>query len=198
VGCGTQGRAQLRAVSRVRALRHAWVSDADPAAAERLAAELAGELGIPVTAERDHRMAVRRSAICVTCTPSRAYLLERADVAPGAFVAGVGADSEDKRELAPDLLAAATVVTDVLDQCAVIGDLHHALEAGRVTRAHVHADLGEIVAGRKPGRRREDEIVVFDSTGMALQDAAAAVLVYQRALAAGHRTAFDFTAEAGA
>lgn len=73
-----------------------------------------------------------------------------------------------------------------LEQCATIGELHHALAAGLVTRGSVHAELHEIVAGRKPGRRSADDIVVFDSTGTALQAVAAAAAVYERATAQGH------------
>jgi ornithine cyclodeaminase/alanine dehydrogenase-like protein (mu-crystallin family) len=113
-------------------------------------------------------------------------------VRPGAFIAGVGADNEDKQELDPLLLATSTVVADLVEQCATIGDLHHALEANSMSRADVHAELGEVVAGLKPGRTREDEIVVFDSTGTALQDVAAAAAVYRRALEAGEVTRFAF------
>ena len=73
------------------------------------------------------------------------------------------------------------IVCDMVEQCAAIGDLHHALEAGVVSRSDVHAELGEIVAGKKPGRESNDEIIIFDSTGMALQDVAAAAVVYERA-----------------
>ena len=113
---------------------------------------------------------------------------------PGTFIAAVGADSEDKQELAPQLMASSKVVTDVTEQCETIGDLHHAIAAGAMRREDVHAELAEIVAGRKPGRQREDEVIIFDSTGMALQDVAAAAIVYQRALAAGRGTRFEFSA----
>ncbi len=129
--------------------------------------------------------------MCVTCTPSRAPFLLRDHVAPGTFVAAVGADSADKQELDPRLMAEAVVVVDVLDQCAAIGDLHHALEAGVLTRESVHAELADVVTGRKPGRRSDQEITVFDSTGTALEDVAAAVVVYERALAAGRGLAVD-------
>jgi ornithine cyclodeaminase/alanine dehydrogenase-like protein (mu-crystallin family) len=109
----------------------------------------------------------------------------RGDVRPGAFVAAVGADNPLKQELDPGLMASGKIVVDILEQCAAIGDLHHALEAGAVTEADVYAELGEIVAGRKPGRTSEEEIVIFDSTGTALQDVAAAAVVYERALRAG-------------
>ena len=80
---------------------------------------------------------------------------------------------------------------DILDQCASIGDLHHALEAGVLTREQVHAELAEVVTGRKPGRRSEEEITVFDSTGTALEDVAAAAIVYERAVASGRGLAVD-------
>jgi alanine dehydrogenase len=76
----------------------------------------------------------------------------------------------------------------VLEQCAEIGELQHALAAGLMTREDVHAELADVVAGRRPGRTRDDEITVFDSSGTALQDVAAAVLVYGKALASGRGT----------
>jgi alanine dehydrogenase len=103
-------------------------------------------------------------------------------VRPGTFVAGVGADNENKQELDPALLAASKLVTDLTEQCMVIGDLHHALAAGAMTRSDVHAELGEIVAGLKPARASEEETIVFDSSGTALQDVTAAVAVYRRAI----------------
>jgi len=106
------------------------------------------------------------------------------DIVPaGAFVAAVGADSPDKSELVPELMAHATIVVDVLMQCAVMGDHHHAIDAGLVTTADVHAELGDLVIGRKPGRNSPEEITVFDSTGTAVQDAASAVWIYKRAIA---------------
>jgi ornithine cyclodeaminase/alanine dehydrogenase-like protein (mu-crystallin family) len=184
-GCGRQGRAHLRALARVLPLRRAFAFDEDAAAARAFAGELAAELGIDVTAVTDLAAALRASDACVTCTPSRRPFLLREHVRPGTFVAAVGADSPDKQELHPVLLAAAVVVPDVLDQCASIGELHHALEAGAMTRQGVHAELAEVVTGRKPGRRSPEEITIFDSTGTALEDVAAAAVVYEKALAAG-------------
>jgi alanine dehydrogenase len=73
------------------------------------------------------------------------------------------------------------VVADLLDQCCVIGDLHHAIEEKAMSRADVHAELGEVISGQKPGRTGEAEITVFDSSGTALQDVAAAAAVYRGA-----------------
>ena len=184
-GCGSQGRAQLRALKRVLPLQRAYAFDADENTARAFAQDLSADLGLDVSAVADLGEAVRSSDVCVTCTPSRLPYLEREHVRPGTFVAAVGADSPDKQELHPALMAAGTVVVDVLDQCASIGDLHHALEAGALTRDNVHAELADIVTARKPGRRSRDEITIFDSTGTALEDVAAAAVVYERAVAAG-------------
>lgn len=184
-GCGTQGRVQLRALSRVRSLQRAFAFDADPERSRSFAAEMTRELGVNVEPVSDAAAAARRSDLCVTCTPSRQPLLRRGDVPRGAFVAGVGADSSDKNELDPALLASSAVVVDVLKQCAEIGDLRHAIAAGLMTRADVRAELAEVVAGSKPGRASDDEVVVFDSTGTALEDVAAAAAVYEKAVERG-------------
>lgn len=184
-GCGNQGRVQLRALARVLAIREAFAFDADRGAAEEFARELSAALAIPVTPVGDPGAAARESDVCVTCTPSRRPFLRRADVLPGTFVAAVGADAPDKQELEPDLLAGARLVVDSLEQCGRIGELHHALDAGVMGRSAVHAELSEIAAGTKPGRQSAEEITVFDSTGVALEDVAAAAAVYEKALRAG-------------
>ena len=183
VGCGVQGEVQLAAVAAVLPLERAWVVDADPTRAERLAAHAASSLGIRVEPAKDLRVALRQSDVCVTCTPSRRAFVAARDVRPGTFVAAIGADSEGKQELEPQLVASATLVVDVLEQCAEIGELQHALAAGLLTRDQVHGDLADLVSGRRPGRTRDDEITIFDSSGTALQDVAAAVAVYQNARA---------------
>ena len=110
----------------------------------------------------------------------------------GTFIAAVGADNEEKQELDPSLLPASKLVTDLVDQCAAIGELHHALDQGLMTTKQVHAQLGEIIAGAKPGRTSQEETIVFDSTGTALQDVASAAIVYERAVATGRGTRIDF------
>jgi alanine dehydrogenase len=185
VGCGVQGEVQLAALAAVRPLERAWVLDVDPERAAALAARSAHALGIRVEATADLATALRQSDVCVTCTPARKAFIARAHVRPGTFIAAVGADSQGKQELDPALVASATLVVDVLEQCAEIGELQHALAAGLMTRAGVHAELADVVAGRRPGRSRPDEITVFDSSGTALEDVAAAVVVYEKARATG-------------
>jgi alanine dehydrogenase len=193
-GCGQQGRVQLKALACVRQLRNVFAYDAFPDHAQDFARELEAELSVNVTAVSDLAAAVRESDICVTCTPSRQALLGPEEVRPGTFVAAVGADSPLKQELHPQLMATAKIVCDVLEQCAVMGDLHHALTAGVLRREDVHAELGEVVAGKKRGRESEVEIIVFDSTGMALQDVAAAAILYEKANQQGAGMRLSFSA----
>ncbi len=182
----------LRALLRVRNPARIYAYDQDAAKARAFAAALEAELPLEIAPVTDLPQAIAASDIVVTCTTSRRHFVAREMVRPGTFVAGVGADSENKQELDPALLAHSKLVTDITEQCAAIGDLHHALDAGAMSRADVHAELGEIVAALKPGRTSDDEITVFDSSGTALQDVAAAAAVYRRALGdgTGHRFSF--------
>jgi alanine dehydrogenase len=188
VGCGVQGELQLAAIAAVLPLERAWVLDRDHERAESMAARASATLSLRVEAVKDLRAALGESDVCVTCTPARRAFLTRADVGPGMFIAAVGADSQGKQELEPALVASATLVVDVLDQCTEIGELQHALAAGLMTRSQVHAELADVVVGRRTGRTRADEIIVFDSSGTALQDVAAAITVYEKARATGRGT----------
>jgi alanine dehydrogenase len=192
IGCGLQGHMHVQAFSHVMTVTSLALFDTSPKSAEALAQLATDRLGFAAAIAASPGSAARGVDVCVTCTTSREFLLHAADVDRGAFVAGVGVDWEQKRELAPDLLSNSRVVVDVLGQCAAFGDLHHAIEAGVLTASDVHAELGEVVAGRKRGRESDDDLIVFDSTGMALQDVAAAALVYERAVAAGRGTRVTF------
>lgn len=197
VGCGVQGRVQLRALAAVLPLEQAFAVDASRDAAQDYAREMSAALGFPVTPATDLGAALAASDVCCTCTPARTPFLLRAHVRPGMFIAAVGADDPSKSEIHPDVFRDATVVVDVLEQCLEIGDLRHAVAAGAIQPSGVHATLGGIAAGRKPGRRSPDERTLFDSTGTALQDVAAAAVVYERSVAAGRGLPIRLVASAG-
>jgi alanine dehydrogenase len=183
-GTGVQAKTQLMALQAVLPLQKVFAYSIDASQSRQFAQRISRELKIECEPVADFRTVIAQCDVCVTCTPATKWFLGKDDVPAGMFVAAVGADNEHKQELQPELLAKAKLVTDLTDQCAVMGDLHHALEAGVVRRDQVHAELGEIVAGKKPGRTSSEEITIFDSTGMALQDVAAAIAVYEAAVAA--------------
>ena len=191
-GCGDQGRVSLRAIAHVRRLKQVYAFDKDHDIAMRYAAEMSDELGFAVTAVAEFEEAVGKSDIVVTCTPSNEAFLYLSNVAAGTFIAGVGADNETKQELDPQLLAASKVVVDNLEQCTAIGDLKRALQLGFMSAKDVHAELGEVIAGLKPGRESADEIIVFDSTGTALQDVASAAIVFEKAVSSGRGLRLNF------
>lgn len=191
-GCGNQGHISLRALTKVLPIERVMAYDRDEAQARRFAGELGEELRISIVAVDNLESSVAQSDICITCTPSKEPFLKRDFVARGTFIAAVGADSSEKQELEPALLSRNKIVVDVLEQGASIGELHHALDAGLITRENVHAELGEVIAGVKPGRTSSDEIIIFDSTGMALQDVVTAAAVYEKAVTGGAGTLMNF------
>ncbi|KAF5408314.1 MAG: Alanine dehydrogenase [Candidatus Udaeobacter sp.] len=193
-GCGQQGRAQLRAVLLILPLTKIYAFDLDEPAAINYRNELSPELKIDIELVRDLPSAIQKSDVCITCTTANKSFVCKEDVSPGTFIAAVGADNEDKQEIDSALIASAKVVADSLEQSCAIGDVHHAIAHGLMRKEDVYAELCEIVAGQKIGRVADDEIIVFDSTGIAIEDAVAAAAVYERALADGIGTDFDFAA----
>jgi alanine dehydrogenase len=184
-GCGNQGTISLRAILAVRRLETIYAYDIDPAQKFKFAKEMGAALNVPVIPIDNLGFAVSQSDICVTCTTSKTPFLNKEDVSPGTFIAAVGADSEDKQELQSSLLTSGKLVVDLLEQSATIGELHHGLEDAVITREAVYAELGEIIAGHKAGRISDNEIIIFDSTGTALQDVVASSIVYEKAITSG-------------
>jgi len=185
VGCGEQGRIQLEALRYELDLKRVFLFDRDPHAAAALAGEIEG---IDVEIAPSLRAAALQSDVIVTCTPARTAFLGPGDVREGTFIAAIGADNPEKSEIVPELMARARVITDVTAQAVHMGDLHHAIRAGAMREADVHAEIGEIIDGRKKGRLNSSEITIFDGTGVGIQDVAASVRAYELALERGAGT----------
>jgi alanine dehydrogenase len=191
-GCGNQGRISLKVLMKVRGIKRCFAYDADASQTKKFVLEFNSILEtIPITSE-ELSVAISQSQVVVTCTPSAKPYIGSTDISAGTFIAAVGADSEGKHELFPELVASGKIVVDLLEQAATIGDLHYALEKKLISVDHVHAELGNIIAGKKPGRESTAEVIIFDSTGLAIQDAAAAVVVFENGLAAGLGKEFNF------
>jgi ornithine cyclodeaminase/alanine dehydrogenase-like protein (mu-crystallin family) len=180
LGSGIQGRYQLRAIHRVRPWQEVAAWSPTASRLQAYAREMEAEFGTPVHAALTPEEAVAGADLIVTATPSRSPLLQSAWVPPHATVIAVGSDGPDKQELDPALLARANkIVADRLSQCVAIGEIHHAVEKGLLRPEDIHAELGEVLIGRKAGREG-DELIVCDLTGVGVQDAALAELSWQK------------------
>lgn len=193
-GCGEQGHAHLRALSLMFLLRKVYAFDIDSNASQHFATQLSRESQADIEPVRSLPDAIQRSDVVVTCTPAMKFYVEKEDVAPGTFIAAIGADDSHKQEIDPALLSSAKVVADSLEQACSIGETHHAIAAGLMRKEDVYGELVEIVAGRKLGRTSDAEIIIFDSTGIAIEDAAAATLVYEKACRVKIMNNFEFAA----
>jgi len=191
-GCGNQGRIQLKSLNEVLPLEQVYAYDVNAKMAEKYAEEMSQDLSLPINFETDLKNAAGQSDVIVTCTPSREAFLLEDYVTPGTFVAGVGADSPDKQEIEPRLLAKNKVVVDILEQCAHVGELHHALDAGLMANKDVHGELGDVITNKVPGRTSAEEIIIYDATGTAIQDAAGAALCYEKAVNKGKGIVLNF------
>jgi ornithine cyclodeaminase/alanine dehydrogenase-like protein (mu-crystallin family) len=180
VGCGLQAAYHLEALRDVAALDTIRYCDPRDAAADSFGRRVAA-LGLHGERVADATDAARGADIVVTVTTSTCPLLGLVDVESGTFVAGVGADSPAKHELAPDLLRGAHVVVDARGPAVAGGDLGQAIRLGAMSETDVHAELAQVVTGRSAGRSRDDERWVFDSVGLAVQDHAAAAMILERA-----------------
>jgi alanine dehydrogenase len=192
-GCGNQGRISLKAILKVRKLKKIFAFDIDSNQTEKFKHEFGKELEIIPVGINDLPAALKQSQVVITCTPSKEPFIHAGHIVPGTFIAAVGADNEEKQELFSDLVASSKIVVDLAEQSAAIGELHHAVKQGLITMSGVHAELGCIIAGKKPGRESDSEIIIFDSTGTALQDVAAAAIVYEKAITSGIGNKLNFS-----
>ncbi len=179
-GCGIQGKIQLKSLLKVREITNVFAFDKDENKMNSYAEEMSNELKINVEPTHNLAEAISNSQICVTCTPSKNYFIKKGFAHPGLFIAAVGADSPDKQEIDPHLIANSKVVVDILGQCAEVGELHHAIDLGLMEKETSYSEIGEIIIGKKQGRISDEEIIIYDATGTAIQDIAPAVYIYNK------------------
>ena len=181
VGAGVQARTQLLALREVLKIEEIRVNDLSRVKAEEYAKEMGRKLGLEAEVIKETREAVRGADVVVTTTPSREPILMNDYVSEGMHINAIGADAPGKQELDPAILLRAKIVVDDREQAIHGGEVNVPISKGIITRDHIHADLGEIVTGKKPGRTSREEITVFDSTGLAVQDIATDWVVYKKA-----------------
>lgn len=193
VGAGAQARTQIAGILRVRPIASITIFSRTAAHAQALAGEVGSRYGIEARAAETAAQAVKGQDVVVTVTPSRTPLVRREWVSPGTHLNAFGADGPGKQELDPAILRDARIVVDDLAQARQIGEINVPLARGGITLEHISGTLGEIVAGKKPGRTGDREITVFDATGLAVQDLALGLLVYHRARERGVGETKNFT-----
>jgi ornithine cyclodeaminase len=179
IGSGVQARHQIACLREVRRFRRLAAWSIDGLGLEAYCADMRTTHGIEASACASAEEACRAADILITATPSHEPIIRAAWLKPGLHVTAVGSDTPGKQELDADCLARAdVVVVDRLSQCARFGELSHAITAGLLREEEVRGQLGEVVAGRKPGRTRDDEITICDLTGVGFQDTAIAALAW--------------------
>lgn len=189
IGCGVQARTHVEALATVAPFAEIVVYDIDPHKSEALATSLrqAGRAALAGSAPE----AAACDVICTT-TPSREPIVLKEWVKPGAHINAMGADAPGKRELDPALVLASRIFVDDWAQASHSGEINVLVSEAKLGRESVSGTLGEVVAGLNPGRVAADEVTVFDSTGLAIQDVAAARCFYEAARRKGVGTEFPF------
>ena len=182
IGSGAQARYQMRALKLVRDYRRLLVYGIVSEEVDRYISEISSTLSVDVLKARSAEEVVRNSDVVVTTTPARTPFLRPEWLHPGLHITAMGTDGEDKQELFPEVLVRADrLACDSKSQCLRLGELHHGIEAGVISEDSPLTELGEIIAGNKPGRESDEQITVCDLTGVGVQDTAIARLADRKA-----------------
>ena len=193
IGSGAQARGQLRATATVRELAAVDVYSPTKSHREAFADEMTETLGVDVTAVESSAAAVADADIVITATNAGEPVFDGEQLAPGTHVTAMGQYNPTKRELDTTTIERSTYVPDLRDRATQdAGALLHAIDTGVVDESHIHAELGDIVAGNAAGRTSNEEITVFDSGGTAIETVAAAGMLYERACEQGLGSTIEF------
>jgi len=193
VGAGVQASAQLIAVAHVANLNEVRVYDKDEGTAESFAQKMQSQYpSMKIVAAETAQEAVGDADIICTSTPSKQPALKSEWVKLGVHINAMGADAPGKQEIESLLLEGGKIVVDALEQSCHCGEVNVPISTGIFSKEKINGELGEIVAGKKQGRVSEEEITIFDSTGLALQDLVTARLAYLKAVDRGLGTQFNF------
>jgi ectoine utilization protein EutC len=186
IGAGVQADLQVRALRLEREFRRLVVWARDPAKAASYARRMRAELGITVEIAAEPQAVVAEAQVVITTTPASEPLIRAEWLHPGLHITAMGSDAPGKNELDPAVLTAADrFICDRATQSELVGELRSAVAAGLLPAGYRPDELGDVCAGIKPGRLREDEITVCDLTGTGLQDTAIATHAYAVAVGRG-------------
>lgn len=193
-GAGAQSETQLKAICAVRPIEEIRVCSRDQQKAADFVARMSAETGKTITLVSDPAQALEEAEIVVTATSSRVPVFSDKQLAPGAHINGIGSYTHEMREVPGPTVARSKIVVDSRESClSEGGDILIPMQEGLLDQNQIYAELGEIVAGQKPGRdgMQADDITFFKSVGNAAQDVALAAYLYRRAQALGIGTEVD-------
>jgi alanine dehydrogenase len=181
VGAGVQAKTQLLAIIEVLPqIKEVKVFDLDRNISQKYVDEMMAKLGInihPVETIQD----ATEADIIVTTTPSRKPVVKKQYIKPGTHINAIGADAKGKQELEADLLRSGKIIVDDIEQASHSGEINVPLSGGIIKIEDIYGTLGEVVANVKKGREDNEEITIFDSTGLAIEDVVCAKIVYEKA-----------------
>jgi alanine dehydrogenase len=192
IGTGNQARMQIRAINTIMKIEeiHAW--DSNPDTLSKYKTDIESEFGIPVIMANSKKEAVEQADILITTTRGKGSLVEADWVKPGTHIVAIGTDQQGKQELDPEIFRNAKVVVDSIAQCTEKGETWHPLNENIITKEDIHGEIGEILLSKKPGRENDEEVTIFDSTGLAIQDNTTASKIYRNAIERNVGTFFEF------
>ncbi|MEG3224828.1 MAG: alanine dehydrogenase [Methanobacteriales archaeon Met13] len=191
IGAGRQACTQLMAMNEVMDIQKAKVFCRTCGTRSNFAKNASETYGFDVEAVDSPQMAVKDVDVVVTTTPSRKPLIKEDWISPGTHINAMGADAPSKQELETSLIEKSRVVVDSWEQAKHSGEINVPVSQGILKRKDIHAKLGDVIIGKKSGREK-DEITIFDSTGLAVQDAVTAWQIYQKAIKQGLGIEFNF------
>lgn len=192
IGTGNQARMQIRAINEIMKIEeiHAW--DSHPDTLSKYKTDIESEFGIPVIMANSKKEAVEQADILITTTRGKGSLVEADWVKPGTHIVAIGTDQQGKQELDPEIFRHAKIVVDSMAQCTEKGETWHPLNKNIITQDDIHGEIGEVLLGKKTGRENDEEVTIFDSTGMAIQDNTTSSKIYRNALERNVGTFFEF------
>jgi ornithine cyclodeaminase len=194
IGAGVQARSHLEALAAVRTFTRARVAARRPESAQAFVRDMREHFDFPIEAVATNEAAVRDADVIITVTTSREPVVKREWVMPGAHINAVGTFSPSAREVDTATMTAATLFVDRRESALnEAGDYLLAAKEGALGPDKIQAELGEVLTGMDPGRTSRDEITLFKSLGLAIEDLAAAEHVYRKALQQSKGTQVDFS-----
>ncbi len=192
IGAGEQAYTQLMAINNIMDLDEVLVYCRTPSSREKFARETSAKYDVNVKAASSPKGAVKGMDILVTVTPSTKPIIKYEWISPGMHICAIGADAPRKQELDPLILLKGRVFVDCWEQASHSGEINVPLSEGIISKDDIEGTLGEIIIGKIPARKSDDDITIFDSTGLSIQDIATASIIYRRALEEKKGFSMDF------